>query len=107
MGFKLGVLDQSPIPAGKKAGPSLRNSLELAQLADRLGYERFWLAEHHATPALACASPEVLIGPAAAVTDRIRVGSGGIMLPHYSPLKVAESFSMLSGLFPGFVCFAT
>jgi luciferase family oxidoreductase group 1 len=101
MEFKLGVLDQSPIPAGETAGRALRNSLELAQLADRLGYERYWLAEHHGTPALACASPEVLIGPIAAVTERIRVGSGGIMLPHYSPLKVAESFSMLSGMFPG------
>ena len=98
--FKLSVLDQSPIPAGEQAGTALRNSLELAQLADRLGYERFWLAEHHGTPALACASPEVMIGPVAGATERIRVGSGGIMLPHYSPLKVAENFSMLSGLYP-------
>src|ERR1700689_4552032 len=101
MSFKLNVLDQSPIPAGSTEGDALRNSLELARLADRLGYQRYWLAEHHGTPGLACTSPEVMIGPVAAATSRIRVGSGGVMLPHYSPLKVAETFSMLSGLFPG------
>jgi len=99
--FNLGVLDQSPIAAGSTPGQALRNSIELAQLADQLGYQRFWLAEHHGTPGLAYNSPEVMIGPVAAATKQIRVGSGGIMLPHYSPLKVAESFSMLSGLFPG------
>ena len=98
--MQLSVLDQSPIPEGFTAGDALRNTIELARLADRLGYRRYWLAEHHGTPGLACASPEVLIGPVAAATSRIRVGSGGIMLPHYSPLKVAENFSMLSGLFP-------
>jgi luciferase family oxidoreductase group 1 len=101
MAFKLNVLDQSPIPAGSTAGDALRNSLELARLADRLGYHRYWLAEHHGTPGLACNSPEVMIGPVAAATSRIRVGSGGIMLPHYSALKVFESFAMLSGLYPG------
>ena len=101
MSFKLSVLDQSPVPAGSTAGDALRNSLELARLADRMGYHRYWLAEHHGTPGLACNSPEVMIGPVAAATSRIRVGSGGIMLPHYSPLKVFESFAMLSGLFPG------
>jgi len=100
MPFKLNVLDQSPIPAGSTAGDALRNSLELARLADRLGYHRYWLAEHHGTPGLACNSPEVMIGPVAAATSRIRVGSGGIMLPHYSPLKVFESFRMLSALYP-------
>jgi luciferase family oxidoreductase group 1 len=99
--FLLSVLDQSPIPAGSTEGDALRNSLELARLADRLGYHRYWFAEHHGTPGLACHSPEVMIGPAAAATSRIRVGSGGVMLPHYSPLKVAESFLMLSGLYPG------
>lgn len=79
----------------------MRNSLDLARLADRLGFHRYWVAEHHATPMLACASPEVLIGPIAEATERIRVGSGGVMLPHYSALKVAESFSMLAGLHPG------
>ncbi|MEA2465292.1 MAG: hypothetical protein QOJ98_3039, partial [Acidobacteriota bacterium] len=79
---------------------ALRNSVDLARYAESLGYERYWVAEHHGTPALACASPEALIGPIAATTTRIRVGSGGVMLPHYSPLKVAETFSMLSGLHP-------
>lgn len=95
------MLDQSPIPEGSTAGDALRNTLDLARAADRFGYYRYWLAEHHGTPGLACASPEVMIGPVAAATRNLRVGSGGIMLPHYSPLKVAETFSMLSGLFPG------
>src|SRR4051812_1503697 len=94
------VLDQSPISEGSTGGDALRNSIELAQLSESLGYHRYWVAEHHATPMLACASPEALIGPIASVTSRIRVGSGGVMLPHYSPLKVAETFSMFSGLFP-------
>jgi len=97
----LGVLDQSPIPEGSTGGDALRNTIDLAQLADELGFVRYWLAEHHGTPTLAGASPEVLIGPVAAATSTIRVGSGGVMLPHYSPLKVAESFSILSGLYPG------
>jgi luciferase family oxidoreductase group 1 len=99
--FRLSILDQSPVPEGSSRGEALRNSIDLARVAEKLGYYRYWVAEHHATPALACASPEVLIGPIAAATTRIRVGSGGVMLPHYSPLKVAETFSMLSGLFPG------
>lgn len=97
----LSVLDQSPIAEGSTAADALRNSIELARLADRLGYHRYWVAEHHGSPSLACASPEVFIGPLAAATSRIRVGSGGVMLPHYSPVKVAESFGMLAGLFPG------
>lgn len=100
-GLRLSVLDQSPIPEGSSAGDALRNTLDLARAADSLGYSRYWLAEHHATPGLACASPEVMIGPVAAATKNLRVGSGGVMLPHYSALKVAETFSMLSGLFPG------
>jgi luciferase family oxidoreductase group 1 len=101
MALRLSILDQSPIPEGSSAGDALRNTIDLACLADDLGYQRYWLAEHHGTPGLACASPEALIGPVAAATSHLRVGSGGIMLPHYSPLKVAETFSMLSGLFPG------
>jgi luciferase family oxidoreductase group 1 len=97
---RLSVLDQSPISEGSTGADALRNSVDLAKLADRLGYHRYWVAEHHGTPMLACASPEALIGPIAAQTDRIRVGSGGVMLPHYSPLKVAETFSMFAGLFP-------
>jgi luciferase family oxidoreductase group 1 len=96
---KISVLDQSPISEGSSGAQALKNSLDLARLADALGYHRYWVAEHHGTPMLACASPEALIGPIAAATTRIRVGSGGVMLPHYSPLKVAETFSMLSGLF--------
>jgi len=99
--LRIGILDQSPIPEGCSAGDALRNSIDLARLADGLGYTRYWVAEHHGTQGLACASPEALIGPIAAATSRLRVGSGGVMLPHYSAFKVAETFSMLSGLFPG------
>jgi luciferase family oxidoreductase group 1 len=95
------VLDQSPISEGSTGGNALRNSIDLAQLAERLGYHRYWIAEHHATPMLASPSPEALIGPIATLTSTMRIGSGGVMLPHYSPLKVAETFSMLAGLFPG------
>ncbi|HEX5435950.1 MAG TPA: LLM class flavin-dependent oxidoreductase [Gemmatimonadaceae bacterium] len=98
--LRLSVLDQSPIAQGSTGAEALRNSVDLARLADRLGYHRYWVAEHHGTPMLACASPEALIGPIAAATSRLRVGSGGVMLPHYSPLKVAETFSTLSALFP-------
>jgi luciferase family oxidoreductase group 1 len=94
------VLDQSPIPEGSTPAQALHRTLDLAELADGLGYHRYWVAEHHATPALACAAPEILISAVAARTSRIRVGSGGVMLPHYSPLKVAETFSSLSGLYP-------
>ena len=99
--MRLSVLDQSPIPEGSTGAQALRNTLDLARAADRLGYHRYWVAEHHGGGMLAGPAPEVLIGPIASVTERIRVGSGGVMLPHYSPLKVAESFSLLSGLFPG------
>lgn len=100
MALRLSVLDQSPIPEGCCAGDALRNTIDLAHLADQLGYHRYWVAEHHGTAGLACHSPEALIGPIASATKTIRVGSGGIMLPHYSPLKVAETFSMLAGLYP-------
>jgi luciferase family oxidoreductase group 1 len=98
---RLSVLDQSPIPEGSSGADALHNTLDLARLTDTLGYHRYWVAEHHGTPGLASAAPEVLIGPIAATTSRIRVGSGGVMLPHYSPLKVAEAFSVLCGLYPG------
>jgi luciferase family oxidoreductase group 1 len=97
---RLSVLDQSPISEGSTGVDALRNTIDLARLADRLGYHRYWVSEHHGTPMLAGPSPEALIGPIAAATSRLRVGSGGVMLPHYSPLKVAESFSLLAGLFP-------
>jgi luciferase family oxidoreductase group 1 len=99
--FRLSVLDQSPVSQGSTPAQALRNTIDLAQLADRLGYHRYWLAEHHGGPMLAGPSPEALIGPVADATEHIRVGSGGVMLPHYSPLKVAETFSLLAGLFPG------
>ncbi|HWE34395.1 MAG TPA: LLM class flavin-dependent oxidoreductase [Solirubrobacteraceae bacterium] len=97
----LSVLDQSPISEGSTGAQALHNTLDLARLTDALGYHRYWVAEHHGGPMLAGGSPEVLIGPIAAATSQIRVGSGGVMLPHYSPYKVAESFTILAGLYPG------
>ena len=99
--MQLSVLDQSPIAEGSTAGDALRNTIDLARWAEQLGYRRYWLAEHHGTPGLADASPEVMVGPVASATSRLHVGTGGVMLPHYSPLKVAETFSMLSALYPG------
>jgi luciferase family oxidoreductase group 1 len=97
----LSVLDQSPIPEGATAADALANTLDLARLADELGYHRYWLAEHHGGPMLAGHAPEVLIPSVAAATSRIRVGSGGVMLPHYSPFKVAEAFTLLAAMYPG------
>src|SRR5262245_22076545 len=85
--MKLSVLDQSPVSTGSTPAQALQNSIELARLADELGYTRYWIAEHHATEALASPAPEVLIARVGAETVRIRIGSGGVMLPHYSPLK--------------------
>src|SRR5271169_1005363 len=99
--IRLSILDQSPVSEGSSGAQALQNTIDLARLADRLGYHRYWVAEHHGGPMLAGPSPEALIGPIAAATARIRVGSGGVMLPHYSPFKVAETFSLLAGLFPG------
>ncbi len=99
MRLPLSVLDQSPIAEGSTGADALKNSIDLAQFAEKAGYRRYWVAEHHGTPMLACASPEVLIAAIGSATSRIRVGSGGIMLPHYSPLKVAETFSMLTALY--------
>jgi luciferase family oxidoreductase group 1 len=99
--LRLSVLDQSPVAEGRSGTDALAETLDLARLADALGYHRYWVAEHHGGPMLAGPSPEVLIGPIATLTRGLRVGSGGVMLPHYSPLKVAENFSVLSGLFPG------
>jgi luciferase family oxidoreductase group 1 len=99
MPLRLSVLDQAPISEGATGADALRNSVDLARFTEGLGYQRYWVAEHHGTPMLACASPEVLIAAIGAATSRIRIGSGGVMLPHYSPLRVAESFSMLGGLY--------
>src|SRR5271170_7118012 len=98
--MKISVLDQSPVSEGSTGADALRNTVDLARLAEELGFVRYWVAEHHGTPMLACASPEVMIAAIGSVTRRIRIGSGGVMLPHYSPLKVAEIFSMFAGLFP-------
>jgi luciferase family oxidoreductase group 1 len=95
------VLDQSPVRSGGTAADAVHETLDLARAAERLGYHRYWLAEHHSTPGLAGASPEILIARVAALTSEIRVGSGGVMLTHYSPLKVAENFRMLEALYPG------
>ncbi len=100
-GLSLGVVDQSPIADGGTPREALLATLELARAADRLGYSRYWVTEHHNTQMLASASPELLIPLIASTTSRIRVGSGGVMLPHYSSLKVAEVFSLLETLFPG------
>ena len=99
--MRLSVLDQSPIRSGGTAADAVHETLQLAELADRLGYHRYWLAEHHSSAALASSSPEILIGQVAIRTTHLRVGSGGVMLSHYSPLKVAENFRMLETLFPG------
>src|SRR5271170_4402539 len=98
--LKLAVLDQSPVAAGSTPGQSLQNSIELARLVDRLGFTRFWMSEHHAMDTLACTAPEVMLARIGAETKRIRIGSGGIMLPHYTSLKVAECFRMLHALYP-------
>jgi luciferase family oxidoreductase group 1 len=98
--MKLSILDQSPVPAGFSPADALRNTIHLARAADQLGYERYWIAEHHAIETLASPAPEILIARVAAETSGIRVGSGGVLLPHYSPLKVAEVFRMLHALYP-------
>jgi luciferase family oxidoreductase group 1 len=95
------VLDQSPVVSGHSPAQAVAETLSLARLAEELGYHRYWLAEHHAIAALADPCPEILVSSVAAATSRIRVGTGGVLLPHYSALKVAEVFRMLEALFPG------
>ena len=99
--LQLSVLDQAPVAEGSNAGEALHCSVELARHVERLGYQRFWMSEHHAMAMLACASPEVVLARVGAATERIRIGSGGIMLPHYSPMKVAENFLTLHAMYPG------
>jgi len=99
--FALSVLDLCPVTTGGSGAVSLRNSLDLARLTDRLGYARYWVAEHHNLPSVASSAPDIMIGQIAAVTERIRVGSGGVMLPNHAPLTVVERFHMLEALFPG------
>ena len=98
--MKLSVLDQSPIRKGGTAADAVHETIELAKACESFGYARYWLAEHHNTYSFAGSTPEVLIARVAAETKTMRIGSGGIMLPHYSPLKVAENFRMLETLYP-------
>ena len=97
----LGVLDQSPVISGHTPAEAVAQTVRLAEAAERLGYSRYWLAEHHAIAALADPCPEILAARVAAATSRIRVGTGGVLLPYYSALKIAEQFRMLEALFPG------
>jgi luciferase family oxidoreductase group 1 len=99
--LRLSVLDQSPVAEGQSPAQALQNSIELARHVEQLGYHRFWMSEHHAMGTLACTAPEVMLARIGAETGTIRIGSGGIMLPHYSPFKVAECFRMLHALYPG------
>jgi luciferase family oxidoreductase group 1 len=99
--IKLSVLDQSPIVSGYTPAQAVQETIRLAQAAERLGYYRYWLAEHHSLAALADPCPEILVARVAAATSTLRVGTGGVMLPYYSPLKVAEQFRMLEALYPG------
>jgi len=98
--MKLSILDQSPVSKGQSPSDALHETVELAKIADELGYHRLWVSEHHFAKTLAGSSPEVLIAYMAAVTKQIRLGSGGVMLPHYSAYKVAENFRVLEGLAP-------
>ena len=99
--FTLSVLDQSPVREGGTAAEALRDTIALAEATEKLGYKRFWVAEHHSLPGFAGTSPEIMVGQIAARTKTIRVGSGGVMLSHYSAFKVAEVFRMLDSLYPG------
>jgi luciferase family oxidoreductase group 1 len=97
----LSVLDLSPVTSGGSGPASLKNTLDLAKLADALGYTRYWVAEHHNLPSIASSAPDIMIGQIAAITSHIRVGSGGVMLPNHAPLMVAERFKILEALYPG------
>lgn len=99
--YTLSLLDKSPVSTGEDAASAFRDTINLAKRAEELGYRRFWVAEHHNSPELAGSAPEALVAWILAKTSRIRVGSGGVMLQHYSPYKVAEVFNVLSSLAPG------
>jgi luciferase family oxidoreductase group 1 len=100
-GLAISVLDLVGMRAGESAGSAIARSVDLAQHVEQMGYKRYWLAEHHSIPGLACSATPVLIGHVAAATKTIRVGSGGVMLPNYAPLVVAEQFGTLEALYPG------
>ena len=99
--FQMSVLDQAPVPEGTTPAEALANSVDLARHVEGLGFGRFWMSEHHAMQTLACTAPEVMLARIGAATERIRLGSGGVMLPHYASLKVAEQFQTLAALYPG------
>lgn len=99
--MRLSILDQAPISSNQSAAEALIESMKLAQAGEALGYTRFWIAEHHDLPGLACSAPEVMLGYIGANTKRIRIGSGAVLLPHYKPYKIAEVYNMLATLFPG------
>lgn len=99
--MRLSILDQAPISSNQSAAQALKESMKLAQAGEALGYTRFWIAEHHDLPGLACSAPEVMLGYIGANTNKIRIGSGAVLLPHYKPYKVAEVYNMLATLFPG------
>ncbi|WP_203596720.1 LLM class flavin-dependent oxidoreductase [Actinomadura bangladeshensis] len=101
MTVRFSVLDLAPVVSGSTSGQALRNTLDLARHTERLGYHRYWLAEHHAMPGIASSATAVLIGQVAAATSRMRVGSGGVMLPNHAPMVVAEQFGTLEALYPG------
>jgi luciferase family oxidoreductase group 1 len=98
--MRLSILDQAPISSNQSAAEALKESMRLAQVGENLGYTRFWIAEHHDLPGLACSAPEVMLGYVGANTNKIRIGSGAVLLPHYKPYKVAEVYNMLATLFP-------
>jgi luciferase family oxidoreductase group 1 len=98
---KLSILDQSPISSNQTARDALNASMKLAQVGEALGYNRYWIAEHHDLPGLACPAPEIMLSFIGANTSKIRIGSGAVLLPHYKPYKVAEVYNMLATLFPG------
>ena len=101
MSIPLSILDLSPVTTAITGAQALRNSIDLARFADRLGFVRYWVAEHHNMPSIASSAPDIMIGQIAAATQHMRVGSGGVMLPNHAPLVVAERYKVLEGLFPG------
>lgn len=101
MSVRFSVLDLAPVVSGSTSGQALRNTLDLARHTERLGFHRYWLAEHHAMPGIASSATAVLIGQVAAATSRMRVGSGGVMLPNHAPMVIAEQFGTLEALYPG------
>ncbi|WP_042456861.1 LLM class flavin-dependent oxidoreductase [Neobacillus dielmonensis] len=103
--MKLSILDQAPISANQTAQQALNASLQLAQAGEKLGYTRYWIAEHHDLPGLACPAPEVILPYIGANTEKIRIGSGAVLLPHYKPYKMAEVFNLLATLFPNRIDF--